>query len=49
MAFYLQDEWSVTDDFKLTLGIRFDKPLYFNTSDYAQEFIDTQCCYIPTI
>ena len=49
MAFYLQDEWSVTDNFKLTLGIRFDKPLYFNTSDYAQEFIDTQCCYIPSI
>jgi len=49
MAFYLQDEWSATDNFKLTLGIRFDKPLYFNTSDYAQEFIDTQCCYIPSI
>lgn len=49
MAFYLQDEWAATDNFKLTLGIRFDKPLYFNTSQYAQEFIDTQCCYMPDI
>ena len=49
MSFYLQDEWSATDNFKLTFGIRFDKPLYFNTSQYAQDFIDTQCCYIPSI
>lgn len=41
-AFYGQDEWSVTDDFTLTLGIRFDKPLYFNTSDLIQKFIDTE-------
>ena len=49
MAFYLQDEWNATDDLRLTIGIRFDKPLYFDTSQYAQDFIDTQCCYIPTI
>ena len=49
MAFYLQDEWSINDNFKLTYGIRFDKPLYFNTSQYAQDFIETQCCYIPSI
>ncbi len=49
MSFYLQDEWNATDNFKLTYGIRFDKPLYFNTSQYAQEFIDTQCCYFPFI
>ena len=49
MAFYLQDEWNITDNFRATLGIRFDKPLYYNTSQYAQDFIDTQCCYIPTI
>ena len=49
LAGYLQDEWSATDKLKLTFGIRFDKPMYFNTSDLAQEFIDTQCCYDDTI
>jgi hypothetical protein len=49
MAFYLQDEWNATDNLRLTLGIRFDKPLYFNSSQYAQESIDTQCCYFPFI
>ena len=42
LAFYLQDEWNVSDDFKVALGVRFDKPLYFNTSDLAQKFIDTE-------
>ena len=49
MAFYLQDEWNASDNLKLTLGIRFDKPLYYNSSQYAQDFIDTQCCYFPFI
>ncbi|NOQ92705.1 MAG: TonB-dependent receptor, partial [Flavobacteriaceae bacterium] len=49
MSIYLQDEWTATDNFKLTYGVRFDKPLYFNTSQYAQDFIDTQCCYFPFI
>ena len=49
MAFYLQDEWNITDNFRMTLGIRFDKPLYYNTSQHAQNFIDTQCCYNPEI
>ena len=48
-AFYLQDEWNVTDDFRMTLGLRFDKPLYFNTSQHAEDFIETQCCYNPNI
>ena len=39
MAFYVQDEWDVTDDFKLTYGIRFDKPLYFDTRDKIRENI----------
>lgn len=41
-AFYGQDEWNVSEDFKLTYGIRFDKPLFFNTSEMAQKFIDTE-------
>jgi len=40
MAFYLQDEWNVNDDFKLSYGIRFDKPLFFDSSDKAQDVID---------
>ncbi len=48
-AFYLQDEMNVEDNFKLTFGVRFDKPFYFNSSELAQDFIDTQCCYDPSI
>ncbi|WP_370480200.1 TonB-dependent receptor [Tamlana flava] len=39
LAFYAQDEWNITDDFKLTYGIRFDKPLYFDTKDKIRENI----------
>jgi len=51
LAFYVQDEWNITDDFKLTYGLRADKPLYFNTSDNIQKFIDTDNSegYLPGI
>ena len=42
VAFYMQDDWSVTDNFKLSIGLRADKPLYFNTSDLIQKYIDTE-------
>ena len=41
LAFYAQDEINVTNDLKLTVGIRADKPLFFNTSELIQKFIDT--------
>ncbi|MCM4169199.1 hypothetical protein KCTC52924_00031 [Arenibacter antarcticus] len=42
MAFYIQDEWNATENFKLTYGIRADRPLYFNTSKLIQKFINTE-------
>ncbi|SIS65251.1 Carboxypeptidase regulatory-like domain-containing protein [Zobellia uliginosa] len=39
LSFYVQDDWSITPDFKLTYGVRFDKPLYFDTDDKIQENI----------
>ena len=51
LAFYVQDEWNITDDFKLIYGLRADKPLYFNTSENIQKFIDTDNSegYLPGI
>ncbi|MFV8379610.1 TonB-dependent receptor [Flavobacterium sp. LB3R33] len=42
VAFYMQDDWSVNDNFKLSFGLRADKPLYFNTADLIQKYIDTE-------
>ncbi|MWB95046.1 TonB-dependent receptor [Flavobacterium sp. GA093] len=41
LAFYAQDDMSLTDNFKLSIGLRIDKPLYFNTADLIQKYIDT--------
>jgi hypothetical protein len=49
LAFYVQDEWDVSDNFKLTYGIRFDKPLYFDSAARAQDVIDVSCCFNPNI
>ncbi|WP_224483247.1 TonB-dependent receptor [Robertkochia aurantiaca] len=40
LAFYAQDEWNITEDFKITAGVRFDKPMYFDTKTKIQENID---------
>ncbi|MGI9546387.1 MAG: carboxypeptidase regulatory-like domain-containing protein, partial [Flavobacteriaceae bacterium] len=40
LAFYFQDAWDISDKFKLTYGLRADKPLYFNTKELIQENID---------
>ncbi|CAL2108758.1 Outer membrane receptor proteins, mostly Fe transport [Tenacibaculum sp. 190524A02b] len=42
LAFYVQDEWEVNESLKLTYGVRFDKPLYFDTSSLVQKYIDTE-------
>ncbi|MEP6794714.1 MAG: carboxypeptidase regulatory-like domain-containing protein, partial [Saprospiraceae bacterium] len=49
MAFYAQDEWAMSDRLSITLGIRADIPLYFDTPTKVQENIDRNCCYDPTI
>ncbi|XMO86815.1 carboxypeptidase regulatory-like domain-containing protein [Algibacter sp. AS12] len=40
LSFYMQDEWNVTEKFKLTYGLRFDKPLFFDSAQKAQDVID---------
>jgi len=40
MSFYAQDEWNASENFKLTFGVRFDKPLFFDSAEKAQEVID---------
>ena len=40
LAFYVQDEWAVSENFKLTYGVRFDKPLFFDSAKKAQDVID---------
>ena len=53
LAFYLQDEWNLSQDFKLTYGVRFDKPLYFDTAEKVRENIARKGgaagTYIPSI
>ncbi len=41
LSFYAQDDWNISDAFKITYGVRFDKPLYFDTSELIQRYIDT--------
>ncbi|MGO4911728.1 TonB-dependent receptor [Leeuwenhoekiella sp. W20_SRS_FM14] len=39
LAFYAQDKWKATENFTLTVGLRIDKPLFFNTQDKIRENI----------
>ncbi len=49
LAFYMQDEFAITENFTLTYGLRMDKPLYFDTEDKIQENLERSCCYDPSI
>jgi len=46
---YVQDEWRATEDLTITLGVRADVPLYFDTPEKIQENIDRNCCYVPDV
>ncbi|SNS98192.1 Carboxypeptidase regulatory-like domain-containing protein [Ekhidna lutea] len=48
-AFYVQDRFAVNSRLNLTIGLRMDLPLYFDTSEKIQENIDRSCCYDPSI
>ena len=48
-AIYAQDEWAVSDRIKLTIGLRVDMPLYFNTATKIQEVIDRNCCFVDSL
>ncbi|MEK7257801.1 MAG: TonB-dependent receptor, partial [Bacteroidota bacterium] len=48
-AIYAQDEIAVNNNLTLTLGLRSDMPLYFDTDEKIQENIDRNCCYDPSI
>ena len=53
LAFYIQDEWNATENFKLTYGVRIDKPLFFDTAQKVAENIARKGgaagTYIPSI
>lgn len=49
LGLYIQDEFAVTDQLKLTLGLRVDRPLYFDTPEKIQENIDRNCCFVPDV
>lgn len=40
LGFYAQDEWSASDRFTLTMGLRVDQPLYFDTREKIEENIE---------
>ena len=48
-AAYLQDEIAINNNFTLTVGLRGDLPLYFDTPQKAQEVIDRAFDYNPDI
>ena len=48
-ALYAQDEYDFGKKLTVTVGLRADMPLYFNTADKIRENIARNCCYDPAI
>ena len=48
-ALYLQDEWNVMENLKITAGVRVDKPLYFDTKEKIKENLKRNPDYAPEI
>jgi hypothetical protein len=49
LGIYIQDEFQVTENATITLGVRMDKPLYFDTVEKIDSSIAQNCCYDPKI
>lgn len=50
LAFYAQDEWQVNNKLTLTIGLRMDKPMYFDTKEKIQENLKrNEFTYDPTV
>jgi hypothetical protein len=49
LAFYVQDDWNINNNFKFSYGVRFDKPLFFDSAQKAQDVIDGTLDYFPGI
>ena len=46
LAFYVQDEWDISEKFKLTYGVRMDKPLFFDSAEKAQDVMIEDLLYL---
>ena len=49
LGVYIQDEFQVTNNATVTLGLRMDKPMYFDTQTKIDSVIAQNCCYDPAI
>lgn len=49
LGLYIQDEFQITEHATVTIGVRMDKPLYFDTQKKIEENIARNCCYDPTV
>ncbi|MFY7888287.1 MAG: TonB-dependent receptor [Spirosomataceae bacterium] len=49
LAFYAQDEIQLTPKLTATVGLRMDKPMYFNTKERIEENIKRNGAYDPSV